>query len=111
MAADYFAARSDNITHCTLYSDGVILYLAVSDQTAQRWIDRLDATEYARSQDGLVWALIIRGDPTIEQARAYAVGEKIHGKLRHATYQDNRGSDANTIEKFVALLEEYVEGQ
>lgn len=33
------------ITHCAVYDDGIILYLAVSDSTAHRWVERIRATE------------------------------------------------------------------
>jgi hypothetical protein len=112
LAADHFANRSDNITHCAIYDDCIFLYLAISDSTAHRWIDRLRATECARSEDGLVWAIILRGDPEMEQTRAFFAGEKIHGDAwREATWQDNRGKDANTIDGFVTLLKRIKEGE
>ena len=76
------------------------------------WIDRLRATECARSEDGLIWAIILRGDPEMEQTRAYFAGEKIHGDAwREATWQDNRGKDHNTIDSVLALLKRIKEGE
>jgi hypothetical protein len=111
LVADHFADRSDNITHCAVYDDGIILYLAVSDATTHRWIDRLRATECARSEDGLIWSIILRGNPEMEQTRAFFAGEKIHGDgWREATWQDNRRKDDNTIDRFLTLLKRIKEG-
>ena len=105
IAADFFARNSSNIYHGAIYEDGLLLYLAVGEETAQQWAKALTATEYARSEDGLVWAFILRGSPETHVAQATVIGEVIHSDWgKRATLQDNRYLDANTIDLFLTLL-------
>jgi hypothetical protein len=75
IAANLFTNQSDNIYHGSVYQDGVLLYLVVSERTARKWADALKATklpsecelaDYACSDDGLVWCLVLRGNRMIE---------------------------------------------
>jgi hypothetical protein len=105
IAADFFAQSSSNIYHGAIYEDGLLLYLTVGEKTAQQWAKALTATEYAQSEDGLVWAFILRGVPDTQVARATVIGEVIHSDWgKRATLQDNRYLDANTIDRFLTLL-------
>lgn len=94
-AADHFARSSSNIYHGSIYEDGVLLYLIVGETTAQQWAKALTATEYAWSEDGLVWAYILRGVPETQVAQATVIGEVIHSDWgKRATLQDNRYLDS-----------------
>ncbi len=105
IAADFFARSSSAIYHGAIYEDGLLLYLIVGETTAQQWAKALTATEYAWSEDGLVWAYILRGDPEMQVALATLIGEFNHSDWgKRATLQDNRYLDANTIDLFQTLL-------
>ena len=104
-AADFFARSSSNIYHGAIYDDGLLLYLTVGEEAAQEWAKALTATEYARSEDGLVWAFILRGDPETQVSQVTVLGEVIHSDWgKRATLQDNRYLDANTIDSFLTLI-------
>jgi hypothetical protein len=123
-AADFFTRATDTIYHGAIYDDGIILYLCVGDETAKKWVEAWQATaqqwaklekgakllqaiEYARSTDGLVWAFILRGLPEALAVKASLLGETIHSDWsRWATLQDNQDRDHDTIDSFLALIKE-----
>lgn len=102
--ADLFA-RGSGVYHGAIYEDGFLLYLAVCEDTARLWAESLGATQYACSEDGMVWAFVMRGDPEVLLALATIVGEAIHSDWEGlATLQDNRQLDDCTIDRFRSRL-------
>lgn len=106
--ADWFADTSTNQAQCLVYSDGVILGLAVGEATHRTFLEyvgvvRIPPPQWGRSSDGFCHAYVFRGDPDeLEPRLSTVVG--VMGLDDDATISDNRHRDADTIDSIYLLL-------
>jgi hypothetical protein len=111
VAADFVSQYANNIYSGSIYDDGLLLFLAVTANTAQQWVESLKATEYAQSKDGLLWAFILRGVPELQVARASIIGERHHPDWeKYAMITDNRDKDDHTIDQALTIFRRAVQG-
>ena len=111
VAADFVSQYSNNIYSGSIYDDGLLLFLAVTANTAQQWLESLQATEYAQSKDGLVWAFILRGVPELQVRRASIIGKRHHPDWeKYAMISDNRDKDDHTIDQALTIFRRAVQG-
>jgi hypothetical protein len=104
-AANFMAQRSaDTHYHGALYHDGIVLYLAVDADTADKWAAAFPNAEYDQSDDCSIWVFILRGAPDLYEVQVAWIGERIHSDWHLATLQDNRHMDHNTIDWFMKLV-------
>lgn len=105
--AEFYARSARSVYSGAIYTDGLILGLAVSEETARQWIEAMKATDYAVSPDGLIWVIVLRGEPDDLFAVAGAVGATLHADWdRYATVDDNRHPNHHTIDLFHSLVKE-----
>ena len=110
MLADWTAATCTDQTHCLVYADGVILSLAVGEDTHRAFLElvrgvRLAPPEWGRSRNGFSYAYGFRGDPEVLEARLYVVLEGL-GLIDGAAISDNRRRNSDTIDLSYAMLQE-----
>jgi len=107
MAADFAAANAPG--NCAaIYTDGLILYLSVTVETAARLTGCLTmmgkALEVSPSKDCLMWAWILLGadEETTRLLVWHCLGEM--GKDIDIQMADNRQNDCHCINDFVRLI-------
>ena len=102
--ADNFSGQADGTIHGSMYTDGVILYLARGNGRVARFrrafTGRIRVTYY--SADGTLTALVVRGEPFLLMTRAGRVADLLGERI---TYKDNRHMDEDTTASFVALID------
>jgi len=104
-AANFMAEHSaDTHYHEALYDDGIVLYLAVDADTADKWAAAFPNADYAQSDDCTIWAFILRGVPDLYEVQVPMIGARIHSDWHLATLQDNRQMDHNTLDWFMKLV-------
>lgn len=108
-AADWYAKYGNDVYAGTQYADGMILYLTVGEDTGKQWIEALARedirVEHARSDDGMVLAFIVRGNPDLIGIQLSIIGESTHKDWKqYARLKDNRWNDLDTIDSFLELV-------
>jgi hypothetical protein len=102
-AADFHSKYGSGVVDAAMYDDGIILYLALSDDTVEQFRHRLkDSLDSAcRSEDGFCSALVLRGNTYRLMDRAAAIAEELGEAL---TFTDNRTRDDHEIDHFLNLI-------
>lgn len=123
--ADYYSRSGNHTAHAGLYTDGAIVYLAVTEDTQNELLSRDDTDQWqiesARSADGFCGVLIVRGEymPDLRDGddlpaylRTIATGVFVDNFLDYISHEmggdlkvtDNRDKDHHLIDDFVDLV-------
>ena len=100
--ANWYAKDGDGIVLACRYTDGVVVYLVTSEKT-QRRVELAFGNmvrESARSDDGFCGVVIA------ECENSTSCLDRVNLVTGELKWSDNRGMDANTIDDFVAIVQE-----
>jgi hypothetical protein len=94
-AANWYAMVGETLAHASIYDDGVILYVCVTEDTQAQIVRELgdNVREFARSDNGKCVAIIVTLDSWLQ---CFGVVEG----LLELGWRDCRELDAHTIELF-----------